>query len=257
MPALATNHACHSTRHRSCSHSCSTTIAASHLTCCVTLSNGDHGSPLLSGAKSPTSVRLQRATNRLDQVLTRHSLDTREPTSARRRTSNRSCSPQLPGPWSTRTAACESAVRQSCSMRAPAPASPAWPWDRARNSAALSPCRRRRAKRGPANPRYCAHLRVTAPMPPATLSPCCPLMLSGCKAMELPPPISALAPRPTPAVTSAVTPTYLPCSAVWSRNSAALSERAWYGLKAPRWGTWRRGLRIYSDPSRMGPIRDQ
>ena len=44
---------------------------------------------------------------------------------------------------------------------------------------------------------------------------------------------------------------------VWSRNSAALSGRAWYGPKAPRRGTWCRGLRIYSDPSRMGPIRDQ
>ena len=44
---------------------------------------------------------------------------------------------------------------------------------------------------------------------------------------------------------------------VWSRNSAALSGRAWYGPKAPRWGTWYRGFRIYSDPSRMRPIRDQ
>ncbi len=35
---------------------------------------------------------------------------------------------------------------------------------------------------------------------------------------------------------------------VWSRNSAALSERACYGLKAPRRGTWCPGLRIYSDP---------
>ncbi len=34
---------------------------------------------------------------------------------------------------------------------------------------------------------------------------------------------------------------------VWSRNSAALSGQAWYGLKAPRRGTWCRGLRIYSD----------
>ena len=50
-------------------------IAAFHFTCCLTISSGDHGSPLLSGTKSPTSVRLQRATNRLDQVLTRHSLD--------------------------------------------------------------------------------------------------------------------------------------------------------------------------------------
>ncbi len=44
---------------------------------------------------------------------------------------------------------------------------------------------------------------------------------------------------------------------VWSRNSAALSGRARYGRKAPRRGTWCRGLRIYSDPLRMGPIRDQ
>ena len=47
-------------------------IAAFHFTCCLTISSGDHGSPLLSGTKSPTSVRFQRATNRLDQVLTRH-----------------------------------------------------------------------------------------------------------------------------------------------------------------------------------------
>jgi hypothetical protein len=44
---------------------------------------------------------------------------------------------------------------------------------------------------------------------------------------------------------------------VWSRNSAALSGRAWYGPKAPRRGTWCRGLRIYSGSSRVGPIRDQ
>ncbi len=44
---------------------------------------------------------------------------------------------------------------------------------------------------------------------------------------------------------------------VWSRNSAALSGRAWYGPKAPQRGKWCRGLRIYSDPSRVGPIRDQ
>ncbi len=72
MPAIATDHACHSTRHQRCSHSCSTTIAAFHFTCCLTISSGDHGSPLLSGTKSPTPVRLQQATNRLDQVLTRH-----------------------------------------------------------------------------------------------------------------------------------------------------------------------------------------
>ncbi len=72
MLALATDHACHSPRHQRCSHSCSTTIAAFHFTCCLTISSGDHGSPLLSGTKSPTPVRLQRATNRLDQVLTRH-----------------------------------------------------------------------------------------------------------------------------------------------------------------------------------------
>ncbi len=30
-----------------------------------------------------------------------------------------------------------------------------------------------------------------------------------------------------------------------------------YSPTAPRRGTWCRGLRIYSDPSRMGPIRDQ
>ena len=71
MPALAADHTCHSTRHRSCSHSCSTTIAEFHFTCCLTISSGDHESPLLSGTKSPTPVRLQRATNRLDQVLTR------------------------------------------------------------------------------------------------------------------------------------------------------------------------------------------
>ena len=74
MPALATDHECHSTPHRSCSHSCSTTIAAPHFTCCLTISGGDYGSPLLSGTKSPTSARLHRATNRLDQVLTRHRL---------------------------------------------------------------------------------------------------------------------------------------------------------------------------------------
>ena len=48
-------------------------IAEFHFTCGPTISSGDHGSPLLSGTKSPTSVRLQRATNRLDQVLMRHS----------------------------------------------------------------------------------------------------------------------------------------------------------------------------------------
>ncbi len=76
MSALASDHRCHSTPHRSCSHSCSTTIAAFHFKCCLTISSGDHGSPLLSGTKSSASVRLQRATNRLDQVLTRHRVET-------------------------------------------------------------------------------------------------------------------------------------------------------------------------------------
>ena len=71
MPALATDHGCRSILPRIGSHPCSTTIAASHVTCCLTISSADHGSPLLSGTKLPASARLQRATNRLVQVLTR------------------------------------------------------------------------------------------------------------------------------------------------------------------------------------------
>ncbi len=45
--------------------------------------------------------------------------------------------------------------------------------------------------------------------------------------------------------------TNMPTKVVWSRNSAALSGRAWYDPKAPLRGKWCRGLRIYSDPSRV------
>ena len=38
---------------------------------------------------------------------------------------------------------------------------------------------------------------------------------------------------------------------VWSRNSAVLPGRAWYGLKAPRRGKWCQGLRIYEDRNRQ------
>ncbi len=72
MPALATDHACHSVLQRSGSHPRSTTIAASHVTCCLTISSGDHGSPLPSGTKLHAPARLQRTINRLDQILTRH-----------------------------------------------------------------------------------------------------------------------------------------------------------------------------------------
>ena len=67
--------------------------------------------------------------------------DAREPASARRRTSNRSCSPPRLTPWSNRAADCEHSRSRSCSTRARAPASRACAWDRARNSAALSSCR--------------------------------------------------------------------------------------------------------------------
>ena len=73
MPALATDYGCRPTLHRSCSHLCSTTVAASHFTCCLTISGGDYVSPLFSGTKLPASARLQRPFNRLDQVLTRDS----------------------------------------------------------------------------------------------------------------------------------------------------------------------------------------
>jgi len=48
---------------------------------------------------------------------------------------------------------------------------------------------------------------VIEPMPAATFSPVLPSMLSGCSAIVLfEPPISALAPRPTPTVALAVPP---------------------------------------------------
>ena len=80
---------------------------------------------------------------------------------------------------------------------------------------------------------YGACFRLIEPMPAATFRPVEPSTLSGCRATDLSsPPISTLAPRPTPTVAWAVAPAYSPSRAP-GRTSEVGANTAQISLPLP------------------------